>query len=246
MSYRDSQFGAVSIYNSQNVKITNCSFFNNTSNGSYVKRPFQAASGGLSISYINGTYSSVNISVSGCNFTKNSATLPDTIQRDIQRLSFQSGRGGGVAIFINSFTPVNCVVSNSVFVNNKADDFGGGLICNIITVFSHQIYKYGNLLFVNNSAKISGAFLHGYLFSRSSEAFLGALITNCTFVENNAGIGGVANIYYYDGLVNNSVTFSNCVFSHNSATEYAGAVDVVSFDFFADKSRYSPVSFIDW
>ena len=247
MHYRDNQFGAVNIYNSPNVIVKNCTFYNNTSDGRHSSRPFQATGGGLSISCINGIYDSVNISISECNFTENSAKLPGTLQGQTNRVAFQSGRGGGVAIFVNTPAAVNCVVNNSVFVKNIAHEGGGGLFC-FIEAQNHRTYVLENLLFVDNLASsISGALLLSTLNSRSSEAFSSVAVINCTFMENTAvSIGGVSNVYFYNGLANNSVIFRSCVFTNNSAGRYGGAVDVASYNFFVDRSHYTPVTFIDW
>ena len=245
MHYRDNQFGAVNIYNSPNVMVRNCTFYNNTSDGSHSSRPFQATGGGLSISCINGIYDSVNISISECNFTENSAKLPDRLQGEINRIVFQSGRGGGIAIFVDTSALVNCVVNNSVFVSNSADEGGGGLFC-IIEAQNYQTYVFENLLFISNHATVAGALLVGTLYSRSGEAFSSVTVANCTFMENTASIGGVSNVYFYNGLVNNSVTFRSCIFTNNSARRYAGAVNVASYNFFVGRSHYTPVTFIDW
>ncbi|XP_065908079.1 uncharacterized protein [Dysidea avara] len=243
---KDNQFGAVNIYNSPNVIVKNCTFYNNTSDGRHSSRPFQATGGGLSISCINGIYDSVNISISECNFTENSAKLPGTLQGQTNRVAFQSGRGGGVAIFVNTPAAVNCVVNNSVFVKNIAHEGGGGLFC-FIEAQNHRTYVLENLLFVDNLASsISGALLLSTLNSRSSEAFSSVAVINCTFMENTAvSIGGVSNVYFYNGLANNSVIFRSCVFTNNSAGRYGGAVDVASYNFFVDRSHYTPVTFID-
>ncbi|XP_065906983.1 uncharacterized protein [Dysidea avara] len=225
--------------------VKNCTFYNNTSDGSHSTRPFQATGGGLSISCINGIYDSVNVSISECNFTDNSAKLPDRLQSDINRIVFQSGRGGGVAIFVDTSALVNCVVNNSVFFRNSADEGGGGLFC-YVEAQNFQTFVFENLLFVSNRATIAGALLVGTLYSRSdSEAMSSVTISNCIFTENTASIGAVSNVYFYNGLVNNSVTFRSCIFTNNSARIYAGAVDVASYNFFVDRSHYTPVTFID-
>ena len=48
---RHHQQGAVNIYNSPRVTVTNCTFYNNTSTGYFTTKAYQGASGGLSIGY---------------------------------------------------------------------------------------------------------------------------------------------------------------------------------------------------
>ena len=239
----------MNIFNSPNVIVSNCSFHNNTSDGSDIDTPFQPSSGGLSISYSSEIKANIDISVNRCNFTNNSAISTVPLRLSINRFFLKNifgGRGGGLAIVFNTSNTVNCIVNNSVFVNNEASIWGGGLYCVIAEAHNHQNYMFENLVFTNNRALVAGAFTYVILVGQSDDIFVNALLVGCRFVENTARIAGVANVYFYNRIPNNSVIFEHCNFTNNSATVYAGTVDIVSYNFFDDRSRYTPITFLDW
>ena len=240
--------GAVNIYNSPNVLVRNCTFYNNTSDGSDI-RPFQTSSGGLSISYNSVTATTVNITVTDCEYVNNvAASVNDLDLRTSLRHFFSQnlfdGRGGGLAILINTFSVLNCIVSNSTFINNTASSFGGGLFCVIVAAYDNQTYMLENIMFEGNRATVAGAIFYAVRFQGNEEAVYSMVVCNCTFTDNTAGIAGVAQIPSL-GL-NNSVTFKQCTFTNNSATDFAGTVDLVSVNFYVDRSSFIPVAFINW
>ena len=246
--YRQSQIGAVNILNSPNVTVKNCTFYNNTSDGSYIDTPFQPSSGGLSISYSSEKIATIDINIDECNFTDNFALSTDPLRISINAFFLQNlfgGRGGGLAIVFNTTNTVNCVVNNSVFFDNEASVWGGGLYCVIAEAHNHQTYMFENLVFVNNRAAVAGALTFVTLFGQSDDIFVNASISSCTFMENTARIAGVATIYFYNRVTNNSVIFERCNFTNNSATIYAGTIDIVSYNFFVDRSHYTPITFKD-
>jgi len=245
---RQSQIGAVNIFNSPNVTVKNCTFYNNTSDGGFIVAPFHPSSGGLSISYSSDKTASININIDDCNFTDNFAISTDPLRLSIDRFFIEnifSGRGGGLAIVFNTTNTVDCAVKNSVFMNNKASIWGGGLYCVISEAHNHQNYIFENLVFDNNHAVVSGAFTYVILFGQRDNIFVNARIVGCIFAENTAKIAGVATIYFYDRVTNNSVIFEHCNFTKNSAIIYAGTVDIVSYNLFVDRSRYTPITFKD-
>ena len=247
--YRHNLFGAVSIYNTPTVTLKNCTFHNNTSDGRHISKRFQTSSGGLSITYNIGATSGISINIAGCNFTDNVAILPGAELVSTNVFFTQSGfvgRGGGLAIVVNTSSKVNCVVKSSLFVNNEASVWGGGLYCVVAEAHNHQSYIFENLMFVNNRARVGGALTFVILNGQSDDILISAGIHNCQFVDNKARIAAVANIYHIYELANNSIVFTNCTFVSNSAADYAGAIDLVSYSFFVGRSHYTPTTFINW
>ena len=231
--------------------VKNCTFDNNIShkNNATFGR-FQPSAGGLSISFITQDRIKICIIVTECSFNNNTDTSSDVLNSSRQFLSrgTSGSRGGGLAIAVRANrSDVNCVVNNSMFVNNTSTGTGGGLFCITLRARRHQTYTLENLTFINNHAKIAGA-----LFYRShgggNRVFVSTKILNCVFMENTATIAGAVTITFYDRLFNdNSVEFNGCTFTKNSATDFAGTVDIVSsYNFFVDRSRYTPIAFIDW
>ena len=247
--FRYMKNGAVNIYNSPNVIVKNCTFYNNTSDGSHIKA-FQTSSGGLSISYKSKTATSINIIVIGCKFISNIASSVHNLNT---RSSVQSffrntfdGRGGGLSILANTSSAVNCTIRNSTFSNNIAKYFGGGFYCPIVQAHSDHTYVLENVIFKGNAARYGGAFIYGTVFKRSIEALYTLQVYNCTFMDNTAGIGGALHISIYDGLTNNLMIFKQCNFARNCATEFGGTVDIVSQNFYMDRSQFTPVAFVEW
>ena len=228
----------------------NCTFYNNTSDKSNATfRRFQPTAGGLSISYIAQDRKRISIIVTECCFNNNNAAFSNTMNSSRHFLSrgISGSRGGGLAIAIR--TPrsiVNCVVNNSVFVNNTSSGTGGGLFCITLRASRRQTYSLENLTFINNRANIAGALFYRSR-GRSDRAFVDTKILNCVFMENTATVAGAVTISFYNQLINNSVEFNGCTFTKNLATDFAGTVDIVSsYNFFVDRSRYTPIAFTDW
>ena len=229
----------------------NCIFSNNTSDGILTNTSFRANSGGLSISYNSSKIKEmfVNIFVSNCIFANNVASLDLSLRYSINRLfseNLYSGRGGGLAIIFNSSSQTNCTVTDCTFINNTAQSLSGGLYTLMGEARYDQTYLFKNNMFSGNSAMLSGAFSFVILTSRNATTQVNASIHNCTFQHNSANIAGSAIVYFYDGLAGFFVMFEECKFISNTASLYAGVIDVVSYNFFAFRNNYQPVEFINW
>jgi len=261
--FRHNQFGAVNISNSPNVVVKNCTFDSNTFNSSKASFRRSPKAGGLSISYIterrNTTNrrsrrpraidpSEISIVVTECYFKNNIAIFSNRRNSFLSR-GTSGSEGGGLAIAVRAparYSTVNCVVNNSVFINNTSNGNGGGLFCVTLRAHGHQTYTLKNLTFMKNYANIAGA-LYYRSTGRNDNAIVNTKILHCTFLENNATVAGAVTISFYNRLINNSVMFNGCNFAKNLATDYAGTVDIVSsYNFFVDRSRYTPIAFTDW
>ena len=249
--FRGNQHGALNIFNSPNVIVKNCTFNNNTSDGLLTKTTFRASGGGLSISYNRNNIKEIiiNIFVSNCSFTNNAATL-DLSQYSTDRTVSEylfTGRGAGLAIIFNTTSPINCTVTDCAFMHNKAVG-GGGLFNGIGEAQYNQTYLYKNNMFSENSAMLSGAFIFVILAARYTSAQLpvNATIRNCTFQHNLADVAGSSIVYFIDGLSDYSIMFEECKFINNTSLSYAGAINIVSYNFFAYRNSYPPVEFINW
>ena len=229
----------------------NCTFHNNTSSSFFTRRPYQGNAGGLSIAYniiiSNRTINSVNILVIDCVFTKNHAAPPTAFQLSSTKLlaaKIFAGRGGALAIPINITSPVNCVVTNNTFINNSAHSFGGSIYYFAGGPHINHVSLYVNNVFIGNSASIGGV-----ISFISSEKFadtflLHVTIQNCTFIQNRANICGCVN--YYLGLGGDLIQFIDSKFYNNSASLYAGAIDIVSYLFFISRVHQKPIQIANW
>ena len=251
--FRHHEHGALNIFNSPSVTVKNCSFNNNTSSSFFTRRPYQGNAGGLSIAYnmifSNTTVISINILVMGCNFTNNHASPPTTLQLSSTQLLLMNiftGRGGAVAMPINITSPLNCVVANNTFINNSANNFGGSIYWFIGGPLRNQTFLIKDNIFIGNSASIGGvmAFITSQTIPETYS--IQNTIQNCTFMQNTAKICGCVNHYPLLGLAGGLIQFIDCKFYNNSASLYAGTIDIVSYTFFDSRGHQEQIHFTNW
>lgn len=149
---------------------------------------------------------------------------------------------------INATFPLNVVINNSVFINNLATNYGGGLYCFIGGIFGNQTYMFGNNTFMGNQALIgSGAMDFSNFAETAPFSTLHSTIHGCTFEENIARISGGFDIFpSLYGYSDNFVKLQDCRFTNNTSTEYGGAVAVTSYNAYQSRQHYEPVEFINW
>ena len=250
---RHHQHGALNIFNSPNVTVKNCTFYNNTSSSFFTRRPFQGNAGGLSIAYnidlCNRTVSNVNILVKHCLFTANHAAPPTALRlspTEFLAMNLIIGRGGALAIPININSPVNCVVTGNTFINNTAATVGGSIYGFTGGAYINNTSLYANNVFIGNSATIGGV-MSLISSQRIPNVFLLHItIQNCTFINNRASICGCVNYYPHLGLAGDVIKFIDSKFYNNSASLYAGAVDLVSYRFFGSRLHQEPIQLTNW
>ena len=270
---RHHEHGAMSIYESEQITIKNCTFHNNTSDGYFTNKSFMGSSGGLSIGYnysdSNNYFTSercrvfgppspippivLHIFIINCVFTNNFALFLDgqgnSLIEAIQTNKFY-GRGGALSLFISVRHTLKFAFNDSKVINNFAGALGGGMYC-LFETCSNQTYTFGNNVFMNNTASMVGGivFIYRYIPMQSCFAIINSLLYNCTFYNNTARskVAGAVAIYSVLGLSENiSITFKHCKFHNNTAMTYGGAVDITSYSFFVSIELVQLVEFIDW
>ena len=253
LSCRHHQHGALNIFNSPNVTVKNCTFYNNTSSSFFTRRPFQGNAGGLSIAYnielSNKTVSSVNILVTGCDFIANHAAPPTALRlssTEFLAMNIIVGRGGALAIPINVNGPVSCVVTGNMFINNSAATVGGSIYGFTGGAYINNTSLYADNVFIGSSASIGGV-MSLISSQRIPDVFLLHItIQNCTFINNRASICGCVNYYPHLGLAGDVIKFIDSKFYNNSASLYAGAIDIVSYRFFGSRVHQEPIQLTNW
>ncbi|WP_080459559.1 beta strand repeat-containing protein [Methanobrevibacter arboriphilus] len=168
----------------------------------------------------------VNNTVSGCNFTGNTAVKI-------------SGEGSGDGGAISNNNGVNLTVLNSVFISNSANGSGGAIFNfdavnvsvsnsnftgNTATSFSGAInngnggnFNVTGCNFTNNKAGDRG----GAIFNNDWTMY----VFNSTFTGNNATVGGGA-IYNHDSAPYLNV--SSCNFTNNKANDGGAILNYLS------------------
>ncbi len=193
--------GAVSILGMNNPVVSNCHFEGNTA---------VTFGGGL-------TLSNTNALIEDCTFEDN--VVPELI-------------GGGIYIFQNSAN----LILDPVIEINRCDFlennglYGGGLAYN--NVYPNASIVIDSCYFYQNESSnmiddgVGGGVLIQNLADNVGGGFptLSATISNCTFEENEAFLGGAAFVFSNSETVD--YTFSKTVFLNNTSFEFAGAVNV--------------------
>ena len=235
------------------MTVKNCKFTDNNSTSYFGRKPFQGHGGGASIAYNVrlAQLDSANVIVSNCEFINNRAEPPNDLFETTTNLienAIFSGRGGGLSMPISATFPLNVVVNNSIFINNFAKNYGGGLYCFMSGTNSNQTYMFGNNTFIRNQALIgSGAMNFGNFAYTAPSTTLHSTIYGCTFQGNVAHIGGCLHIFpSYGGFGGNFVTLQDCILENNTSIEYGGAVDVTSYNAYQSRQHFEPVEFINW
>ncbi|MBC8217537.1 MAG: hypothetical protein H8E73_03655, partial [Planctomycetes bacterium] len=121
---------------------------------------------------------------------------------------YERDRGGGMFNDGHNYQ-TNPTVIGCTFIGNSAGEFGGGMFN-----YGHGDGQSNPILndctFLNNAARYEGGGMGGWASH--------AVLTNCTFTGNFAGIGGTGGGM---GNVGSSPVLRNCTFSDNVAG-YAG------------------------
>jgi len=151
-------------------------------------------------------------SISKSTFTNNSAVGSSVIGggavNDVGNISNSTftnnstNRGGGAIAYSGN-------ISNSIFMNNKAMMNGGAIY------ISRNV---SGSTFENNSANEAGGAIYGSQHTR--------IISNTTFINNNASVGGAVYRFYRD----NDMVIFNSLFFKNISSENGGAVYFYSYE----------------
>ena len=159
--------------------------------------------------------------INNCTFENNSANLGGL-----------SKRGGGMSlIFLQNSQEIYIKIENCCFKNN-AGSLGGGLFsqCSDYSTNCHlTVYNtefYGNRAttssFADGEERAGGGVQLGFQILQEIPKNNSILFDSVNFTANTADNGGGASLFISSvntnsGLLNNNITFQNCVFVNNSA-----------------------------
>lgn len=243
----------MNIFNSPRVIVRSCIFQNNTSTSYFTRKQFQGNGGGLSVGYNEklARISFVDVQITDCEFINNNAVPPTNLSlsttQALQKEVF-SGRGGALCMPIKTTASVNVVVSNCSFVNNFATNFGGAFYQFVNEIIGNQTYMFkGNKFFNNRALRGAGAVNFGNFGNNNEYTSFNGTFYKCTFENNSATLAGGLHIFpSYFGLPNSFIRMELCNFYGNTASRYAGAIDIISYNYFGSRQHYEPFEFVNW
>ncbi len=248
----------VTIFNSNGlITIESCSFTNNSV--PHHEQSEYPGGGGLYIEQNNCTFlgngsdfnceidSFVEFMIRDTNFSGNTATrltenefiFPNQKELELSRL----GDGAGLSIALRKFTSRNCfTIQNCIFEKNRA--FLGGAIAIQIddSAVDNTIKMDGGIVSFNTAVHGGGGIEFGF-FSFQSMKSNGIEMKNYRFDNNQALYGGGVGFYstrMHSFSSPNTVLFSNCSWSFNSAA-IGAAIVLFPDDFTYISGGYLPV-----
>ena len=212
------------------VSIVNCSFEDNR-----MRKPLAQAypgGGGLYIEFTkctpgylgncrhdNSTAAEASYYlISRCSFKSNYASLLDTSSASYIKssMSFQGfGKGGGIALYINGYSiSHSIIITNCTFFNNSAV-FGGG----IFVQFRDSPINI-SLIVKGNNFKNNSCYLYG---------------------GGGVSLGFVIRDQDSNEVIQNTVSFIDCIFEENSAKGNGGGLSIFSTKGVSTKFRVTNV-----
>ena len=187
------------------VVIDSCHFLNNTAN-----HPTHPTSGGGARFYFRNAIS-LSVIIRSSNFTFNSVPKSSS-----NLCSCEHYQGGGLLIiFQHKASSCRVVIQDSIFFNNSAT-FGGGVYFSDSNMTSRNSFSITNSTFLRNLATQAGG---GLMFARwDAASSITAIFKNCTVSENQSKRGAGMDVI----LMNNGekqpdsvLHFDTVVFSNN-------------------------------
>ena len=241
------------LFNCPSVSVINTTFVNNTSTAQYLFRSFEANAAGLSYGWNNillDTQPSIDVHVYNCTFTNNVARGVvrnfDPTTDALETRTF-AGRGGGMAVVLNSTSNVTVMIEKTKFTGNHANGFGGGFYLLIDGVSVNQYFYISNNTFENNTATFGGAAINvGYLSTIPQSTINEVIIKDSNIINNQAGlVGAIGLALTYTFGSTNFIRIINCSFHSNRAGQYGAAIGLFHLDFLSPKTEVQPVEIID-
>ena len=202
-NWADNNGGA--IYNGANKLLTiiNCSFNNNEADDDDGGAIYSKGNVYIENSLFNSNHANI---CGGAIFCCNDANITNCL--------FESNKANGAKPFQCEGGAIYCkgdlTVENSTFKNNYADDYGGAIYANTLTLNPNCIFD-SNIAYDNQ-----GGAIWVNKFNKD--------VMSATFIKNKAGEGAKDDggaIYINK---ENHITFSNCTFKSNCAGDEGGAI----------------------
>lgn len=141
----------------------------------------------------------VGASIHHCKFRNNTSDPRRTTAfsaSQVFRTYTLPGRGGAVAITINSTFEYNVLIVDCLVKDSYAHIFGGGIYFIFSGYSSHNV-TVRDTVFLNNSSPITGALSMGYIEASGNGMMISLNVHNSRFEDNGGSFGG--GIFIYSG-----------------------------------------------
>lgn len=159
LTFRNFSEAVLDIYNCENVSLDHICLFNNFGQG-LVRESVRGNTGGIAIGYnmLPPQFANPTLTISHCKFIGNEARGFLSSEEAVMDQVFQ-GRGGGVGLYMNeSQHDIDIEITDCIFENNMAKQFGGGMF---ILTNSYETVQHTSRVercqFVNNIGFSGGA-----------------------------------------------------------------------------------------
>ena len=131
-----------------------------------------------------------------CTFINNSAFPTEKLLRstnDILSNFVLTGRGGALGFSLNQLVNglrIEIIVSNCVFLQNRAANFGGGMYFLFGPNANHRLLADTNNFTENEALNSGGGLFAGFITIGMEDRFTVCHVTNSEFYRNSALAGG--------------------------------------------------------
>ena len=187
------------------------------------------------------------LQIVNCTFRNNSANIND--ENNTRPVLLKTyGHGGAIIVQLSSSNDSNIVIRDTIFDNNVAQIDGGAIYFSFSEMATDNSVVLENINFINNIVDEASG---GAVSVNSFGIFYSTIVTvtNCNFTNNTANAGGAFSAVLYDSdeksaTFQNSISFTDCSFVDNSASNEGTAVGLFSL-VHVDQVGY-PVNFTNW
>ena len=195
--------GAVDIFQCFTVQISDCLFEHNGPVAIARNYSYRGHSGGVSVGLDCGDNCSspneVGLSISNCRFHNNTSgprkSAYDRSEQSLVAAHFP-GRGGALAIIINSNFEYNVSIVGCRLEGNHAFTSGSGIFT-FFTGYSPHHMMVRDTVFTKNTGSFNGAIVFAYIEGSNRGSDIRLEVYNSRFTDNRATFGG--GIFIFSG-----------------------------------------------
>ena len=237
------------IFDVANVTVDNCTFENNSKNGSGFE-PFRGNAGAIAVGYSNysrngscsdtdcmanclvddSAYESYHVTITNSRFINNSASSDTPTDKVLIQKIF-SGRGGAVALYLPTPCSIVRFLSESnFFMNNKASSAGGAIYAHLSGDYADITLHVKDCNFTENKAK-DGA---GIEFTYDLKKSTCMVSSSCAVDDIECSFKEVSTTDCQKCAPANS-TIENCTFTANEG-EFGGAFKGIQINPFGNNN----------